>query len=80
MTRPLKVYLDSSDFSRLSNSKRSADEAGIGAQLQAWATLGEVQFAFSGAHLTEMAPLEASFTPAAAARSDLVVGLPPVPI
>jgi hypothetical protein len=34
-----------------------------------------VQFVFSGVHLSEMAPLEAKYAPAAAARADLLVEL-----
>lgn len=75
MNKPIRVYLDSSDFSTLSNPKCSAAEAEIVGQLQEWADSGVVQFLFSAIHLTEMAPLEPEFTPAAAARADLIVRL-----
>ncbi|WP_066708536.1 hypothetical protein [Curvibacter delicatus] len=75
MNKPIRVYLDSSDFSSLSNSTDSATWGETTSQLQEWADSGVVQFLFSAVHLTEMAPLEAKFTPAAAARADLVVRL-----
>lgn len=75
MTVPLRVYLDSSDFSTLSNPGRSIEQEAVRSQLSEWADTGLVQFVFSGTHLMEMAPLSATYTPAAAARADLVVGL-----
>ena len=43
--------------------------------LLALAKSQSVLFAFSGAHLSEMAPLEARYAPAATARADLLVAL-----
>lgn len=75
MTEPLRVYLDSSDFSTLSNSARSNEQEAIRHALAEWADSGLVQFVFSGTHLIEMAPLAPTYTPAAAARADLLVNL-----
>lgn len=75
VTEPIRVYLDSSDFSRLSNPRRSTVEQEIAAQLREWADAGLVQFLFSGIHLVEMAPLDTNSTLAATERVDLLVGL-----
>ena len=72
---PLRVYLDYSDFSTLANANRTAEQDNIRRQLTMWAEEGLVQFVFSGAHLIEMAPLDACYTPAAVARADLLVSL-----
>lgn len=74
--RPVRVYLDSSDYSALTNpSQQSAKSIEVCEKLRCWAKSGEVEFVFSGAHLSEMAPLDASYAPAAAARADLLVEL-----
>lgn len=75
MTEPLRVYLDSSDFSTLSSSSRSNEQEAIRRALAEWADSGLVQFVFSGTHLIEMAPLAPTYTSAAAARADLLVNL-----
>ena len=75
VTTPLLVYLDSSDFSTLSRSNLSPEHEGLKQQLAAWANSGQVRFVFSGTHLMEMAPLNSAYTPAAAARADLLVSL-----
>lgn len=72
---PLRVYLDYSDFSTLANASRTVEQDNIRRQLTMWAEEGLVQFVFSGAHLVEMAPLDACYTPAAVARADLLVSL-----
>jgi hypothetical protein len=74
--RPVRVYLDSCDYSVLTNpSQQSAKSIEVCEKLRCWAKSGEVEFVFSGAHLSEMAPLDASYAPAAAARADLLVEL-----
>lgn len=74
--RSIRVYLDSCDYSVLTNPRQqSARSIEICEKLRCWAKSGEVEFVFSGAHLSEMAPLNASYTPAAAARADLLVEL-----
>lgn len=72
---PLLVYLDSSDFSTLSNPGRSNEQEVVRSQLTGLTESGLVQFVFSGTHLMEMAPLSSTYTPAAAARADLLVEL-----
>jgi len=74
--RPLSVYLDSSDFSVLSNAERASAEApGVLPALQRWIHAGEIECFFSGAHLTEMAPLQATYANAAVSRSAILVAL-----
>ncbi|MGF6758017.1 hypothetical protein [Paraburkholderia sp. GAS42] len=76
MKRPIVVYLDSSDFSTLSDpARKSPENDEIRAALLRRARSGEVVFAFSGVHLSEMTPLEPGFTPSALARTDLLVEL-----
>lgn len=47
----------------------------VRSELLALAKSESLQFVFSGVHLSEMAPLEAKYAPAAAARADLLVEL-----
>jgi hypothetical protein len=73
---PITVYLDSSDYSTLSDPRRRTDSLDqVRSGLQELAKSGLVHFAFSGAHLSEMAPLDAKFAPAATARADLLIEL-----
>lgn len=74
--RPLSVYLDSSDFSVLSNTERAnAEAAGVLPALQGWIDAGKIECFFSGAHLTEMAPLQSAYADAAVSRSAILVNL-----
>lgn len=55
--RPI-VYLDSSDYSVLSDPARETSEVrDIRQQLLAWARAGSVDFRYSQVHISEMAPL-----------------------
>lgn len=73
---PLKLYLDSSDFSVLSDSKRQTSELlELRDQLQAWVREGKLQCVFSGTHLSEMAPLETKVADAAERRANLLADL-----
>ena len=72
---PIVVYLDSSDYSALSEPKRSPKTEDIRLQLVELAASPRVIFAFSGIHISEMAPLEPKYTDAAAVRTDLMVQL-----
>ncbi|MHB8471797.1 MAG: hypothetical protein ACYDC8_02875 [Gammaproteobacteria bacterium] len=73
---PITVYLDSSDFSLLSDPRRRTDSLDqIRSTLLGLAKSKHVRFVFSGAHLIEMAPLDAKFTPASIARANLLVEL-----
>lgn len=67
------VYLDSSDYSRLSDPKRPPAMEQLRIRLLEQAAQGKANFAFSGIHISEMAPIAAGFTSAAAARTDLLV-------
>lgn len=73
---PITVYLDSNDYSTLSDPRRRTDSIDqVRIALQELAKSDLVSFAFSGVHLSEMAPLDAKFAPAATARADLLVEL-----
>lgn len=74
--RPLNVYLDSSDFSILSDPRRRNDElASVLRQLLNWVDEGKIICYFSGTHLSEMAPIETAYADAAQRRADLLVEL-----
>ncbi|SEO85079.1 hypothetical protein [Nitrosovibrio sp. Nv6] len=72
---PLRVYLDSSDFSVLSDPRRRIEFAPILKQLRHWAANEQITCLFSGTHLSEMAPTDAGFADAAQRRADLLVEL-----
>lgn len=74
--RPLRVYLDSSDYSTLSDSRKanhSLDK--VRNDLLRFARSGEVEFRFSGAHICEISPLNMDSQAAAQARADLLADL-----
>ncbi|QDZ28698.1 hypothetical protein [Noviherbaspirillum sp. UKPF54] len=72
----LRVYLDSSDFSVLSDpGKESVELAAIRERLAGWARSGEVDFRYSAAHIIEMSPLRAEHTEAAERRAELLFQL-----
>lgn len=72
----LIVYLDSSDYSELSNPRRqSADRDALRDEFLRWSNSRKVLFTYSGVHLSEMAPLDPAYSPAATARADLLVAL-----
>ena len=74
--RKLVIYLDSSDYSVLSDQKRLTPElSDVLKQLRQWKTDEVASYYFSGTHLSEMAPLESSYTEAAQRRADLLVEL-----
>lgn len=75
MQSPINVYLDSSDFSRLSNPNRDRNDAELANKLLLFSRDGQVRFLFSGTHLTEMAPLDAQFTASAVSRANYLVDL-----
>lgn len=77
MTTPslIRVYLDSSDYSQLSNPRASAELQKVRDQLLALAYRPDVAFVYSGAHISEMSPLEANYAESAATRTDLLVKL-----
>lgn len=73
--RPITVYLDSSDYSRISDPRRSAEMSALREKLRELASHPSVSFVFSAAHLSEMAPLESRYADAASARADVLVEL-----
>jgi len=73
---PLRVYLDSSDYSVLSDPGKAAREApGVLDALQRLRDSGLVEFFFSAAHLTEMAPVQPNYVDAALRRGSMLVAL-----
>ena len=74
--RPLRIYLDSSDYSVLSDPRRESPTlTDIKVRLQTWVNEGAIECYFSGIHLSEMAPLDAKYADAAERRADLLVSL-----
>lgn len=74
--RPVRVYLDSADYSVLSGPKqKDSSYLELREKLQVWSDSGEVEFWYSGAHISEMAPLECRYTDAAVARSECLSSL-----
>lgn len=74
--QPIRVYLDSSDFSVLSNPSSCSDElSGVLTQLKQWVNEKRVVCCFSGTHLCEMAPLDVAYSEAAESRASLLVEL-----
>jgi hypothetical protein len=60
----------------MSNAERADAEApGVLASLQRWIKSGHIECFFSGAHLTEMAPLEAMYADAAVSRAAVLISL-----
>lgn len=76
MMQPICVYLDSSDFSVLSNPKFCSDElSSVLTQLKKWVNEKKIVCCFSGTHLCEMAPLDTAYSDAAESRACLLVEL-----
>ena len=56
---PIQIYLDSSDFSNLSDpGKRSPEHVEVERQLLAWKEAGLIEIRFSYAHVIEAAPVK----------------------
>lgn len=69
MSRPLQVYLDSSDFSVLSDPKqRTTELVKIEEQLLSWQEQGLIEIRFSYAHVIEGAPINPENTEIASIR------------
>lgn len=74
--RPVRVFLDSADYSTLSDEKRCTPPlVELREKLIQWADSGDVEFWYSGTLLSEMAPLESRYADASVARTDLLVRL-----
>lgn len=73
--RPLIVYLDSSDFSVMSDPKRQHEWEAEREALARYVAQGDIRCVFSQAHLVEMAPLDRSRAGLAVHKVDLLVSL-----
>lgn len=73
---PIRVFLDSADYSILSDEKRCTPQLErLREKLIQWADSGDVEFWYSGTLLSEMAPLDSQYADASIARTDLLVRL-----
>lgn len=73
---PVRVYLDSNDYSLLSDPRRITPELqSVKSRLIELANSGQVEFRYSSAHICELSPLETQFIDAAERRADLLVSL-----
>lgn len=74
--RPLRLYLDSSDYSVLSNQRNlSTDLENTRRKLQEWVERGSVVVFFSQTLLAEMAPIAHGAEPHAQARAEILFNL-----
>lgn len=73
-TPPL-IYLDSCDYSNLSKPGIDGPDARQLAALRALKNRGEAIFVFSGAHISEMSPMDQQYASAASERTRLMVEL-----
>ncbi|HBK43046.1 MULTISPECIES: hypothetical protein [unclassified Polynucleobacter] len=74
--RPIRVFLDSADYSILSDEKCCTPQLDeLRERLIRWADSGAVEFWYSGTLLSEMAPLENQGIDASVRRSELLVRL-----
>lgn len=73
MKKPLRIYLDSADYSTLADQRRITPELErLRTKLGEWIRAGSIECWFSIAHISEMAPLDAQFTEAAVLRTELL--------
>lgn len=73
---PVRVFLDSADYSTLSDEKRCTPQlVELRKKLIQWADSGDVEFWYSGTLLSEMAPLDSRYADASVARTELLVRL-----
>lgn len=75
VNRKAWAYLDSSDYSVLSDPRRSETLTPVLERLREWSRRGEVVFCFSGTHLSEMSPLDSKYADAAERRASLLAEL-----
>ncbi len=73
--QPCVIYLDSCDYSNLSHPKLDVAKAEQLVALRALKTRGDAVFVYSGAHISEMSPLDQQYADAAVARTKLMVEL-----
>jgi len=75
-SEPIKVYLDSSDYSTLSSAKsEDSDEAAVRRQLVRWVDDGRIRCFFSQVLLAEMAPTNSGKEHHAIRRAELLFEL-----
>jgi len=76
MSDPILIYLDSSDYSVMSEPRGIRPELmKVRDACREFAVDPRVRFVYSAVHISEMAPLETHYADAAAARADLLVEL-----
>lgn len=76
MMRPFQVYLDSSDFSVLSDPFRRTQEIiTLESQLISWRNAGLIEMRFAYLHLIEAAPIEPQYTEAFRCRAQKIAEL-----
>ncbi|MDO8436968.1 MAG: hypothetical protein Q7S69_02240 [Nitrosomonadaceae bacterium] len=76
MTRPFQVYLDSSDFSVLSDpSRRTQEIITLESQLISWRDAGLIEMRFAYSHLIEAAPMKPQYTEAFRCRAQKIAEL-----
>lgn len=73
--QPLKIYLDSSDYSTLSKFDLNEVENYVANYLRNRINQGDIECFYSGIHLSEMAPLDPAYASAANRRTDLLTEL-----
>ncbi|MFO1251445.1 MAG: hypothetical protein U1E77_10005 [Inhella sp.] len=73
--RPLIVYLDSADFSVMSDPKRGHEWASEREGLMRYVADGQIRCAFSHTHLVEMAPVDRAHADLAIQKIDLLAAL-----
>ncbi|MFJ4259626.1 hypothetical protein ACIP01_22025 [Pseudomonas monteilii] len=69
------IYLDSCDYSNLSHPKLDAAKIEQLGALRALKKRSDTVFVYSGAHISEMSPLDQQYANAAVARTELMVEL-----
>jgi hypothetical protein len=73
---PVRIYLDSSDYSVLSDPARlDSSLQALLDDLRRWVADGAIECVFSGTILSEMAPIESQYVDAARRRADILVEL-----
>jgi len=76
MIRPFQVYLDSSDFSVLSDpSRRTQEIITLENQLISWRNAGLIEMRFAYSHLIEAAPIEPKYTEVFRCRTQKIAEL-----
>lgn len=72
---PLNIYLDSSDYSNLSDPSKKQQLYPVLKKLQDWIADGKIICSYSAIHLSEMAPIKVDYADLACRRSDLLASL-----